>query len=221
MVMNESIKAALIALDLKEGVTMTEIRAQYLDKTSQQKFRGVIESDEQLKKEFVKYHNAYITLTRHYAESDSAAELEFYPPDQVFRIHLNQGIYHLLNQNYLKAGEKFQAAHKIDALDKTALLYLGILLLKRKNYYAAEKYFKDVVKSERGDDDGWFYLGECYMKAGEHRKAKPMYETARNLNPSRIEIASRLKEINEALGIKPVRKQSFLRNVIERIIGKR
>jgi tetratricopeptide (TPR) repeat protein len=221
----ESVKAALIALELKDGASMPEIRGQYIELTSQAKFRGVIISDEKLKKEFLKYQVAYITLIKHYSreEFDSEFDMGYYPADQVFHLQLNQGIYHVLNQNYIKASEKFQQAFKIDGRNITVLLYMGLLLLKRKNYYAAVKYFNDAARIDSNCEDAWFYLGECYFKAGEFKKALPMYETAKNLNPGLTEIAPRLKEINEKLAAKArVKKapgESLLAKILKKLSG--
>ena len=226
MEMNESVKAALIALDLREGATMNEVRAQYVEKTSANRFAWIFINDERLKKEFLKYHTAYLTLVRFYMENEGSAQFNIldYPRDQVLRIHINQGVYHMINQKYLNAGEKFQEAYAVDNKNVTVLLYLGYLLLKRKSYVAAEKYFKDITNIEKDFDDAWYYLGECYFKAGELKKALPMYNTAKLLNPQRSEIAFRIKEINEKLGLMPngrgnskTRKSSSLSNLLKRI----
>jgi tetratricopeptide (TPR) repeat protein len=219
----ETVKAAYITLGLKEGATMSEIRAQYLDKTSQGKFHCVIIEDEHIRNEFVRYHEAYVTLGKYHAETGSSldSDLSFYPMDQVFQLHLNQGIYYALRQNYIKASEKFQDAYKINNQDTTVLLYMGFLLIKRKNYYAAEKYLKTAVKIDQNCDNAWFFLGECYHKAGELRKALSMYETAKILNPGRSEIAVRMKEIREKTGGKAgkAKKDSFLARIIKKMIG--
>jgi tetratricopeptide (TPR) repeat protein len=219
----EAVRSAYIALGLKEGAPMSEIRAQYLDKTSESKFQCVIVSDEHLRDEFVRYHEAYVTLGKHHAETGSAADsdLSYYPPDQVFQLYLNQGLYFTLRQNYIKAGEKFQEAYKISSKNATVLLYMGFLLLKRKNYYAAEKYLKNAVKIDRECDHAWFYLGECYHRAGELKKAMAMYETAKTLNPGHSEAAARMKEVREKMQGKAGKKKrdSFLARLIKKMIG--
>ncbi len=224
MEINESIKAALVELGLKEGATLTEVRAEYLDKTSQYKFQHVLDvDDEALQKEFSRLYKAYVNLVKHYSQtgSDEDSYMDFYPPDQVFQFHFNQGVYYFINQKYLQAGERFQEAFKINNKDLTLLLYLGALLLKRKSYYAAEKYFKDVVKIDPNNDDGWYYLGESYFRAGELRKATSMYETAKALNPQRSEIAFRLKEIREQMPRPqaPAKKESFLSRIKKKLTG--
>lgn len=222
MSMNEAVKAALITLGLKDGVTISEIREKYLEKTGQERFQRIILTDEKLKREFSEYYKAYVELLKYYHE-DSNADMEYYPPDQVFQFHFNQGLAHALNQNYIKAGEKFQEAYQVNNQDILVLLYLGYLLLKRKNYYAAEKYFKDVVKLDSHCEDGWFYLGECYYRAGDQRKALNMYETARALDAQHPELSQRIRELKEKVpGAKrPVAgKPSFWGRLIKRLTGK-
>lgn len=214
---NEWVKAALVALGLKEESSITEIRAAYLTKTTQYSFQRVILGDEHLENDFIKYYKSYITLLKHYSESESE-DLSYYPQDQIVKFHFNQGLYFMVTQNYLKAMEKFQAAYNIDNKDVLVLIYMGILLMKRKNYYAAEKYFQDAIKIDKMKYDAWFYLGENYLKAGELRKALNMFETARNIEPSRKETAYKLKEIREKMGIKQAgeKKSSWLDRLKEK-----
>lgn len=102
---DESVREALIILDLEKGATITEIRAQYLGKTSRDKFQHGVLVNEHQQKEFDKYHSAYVTLAQHLSEGDQASDLQFYPPDQVFQFHFNQGVHYFIHQNYIKAGE--------------------------------------------------------------------------------------------------------------------
>ncbi len=215
---HEWVKAAFLVLGLGEDLSFTEIRTAYLEKTSQRKFQQVILSDEHLEKDFVKYYKAYITLLKHYSDSETADDSSDYPQDNIGKFHFNQGLYYLINQNYMKAMEKFGHAYKINKKDVLVLLYMGILLLKRKNYYAAEKYFLDAIKIDEENDEAWFYLGENYLKAEEYKKALKIFETARDLNPARDEIAFKIKEIKEKVGHKyPGKKKKSL---LDRIFKK-
>ncbi len=217
---DEKVKAALVALGLKEDVSMTEIRAAYHSKTTQNRFQRVILGDEHLEKEFSKYYKSYIQLLKHHSESESA-DLSYYPQDQIVKFHFNQGLYYIINQDYMKAMEKFQQAHSVDKMDVLVLIYMGILLLKRKNYYAAEKYLQDVIKIDKQNDDAWFYLGENYLKAGEYRKALNMFETVRNLNPSHIDLGQKIKEIKERLAVKYAAEKppSLLKRLLNKLTG--
>jgi tetratricopeptide (TPR) repeat protein len=208
---HEWVKAAFVALGLGEDVSFTEIRAAYIEKTTQKKFQRVIVSDEHLEKDFVKYYKAYITLLKYYSESEKADDLRDYSQDEIGTFHFNQGLYHLINQNYIKAMEKFEHAYKTNKKDVLVLLYMGILLLKRKNYYAAEKYLLDAFKIDKENDDVWFYLGENYLRAEEYKKALTMFETAKDLNPTREALASKIEEVKEKLGGKyPGKKKKSL-----------
>ncbi len=195
---DEFVKAALVALGLKEDASLADVRSSYLTITTQSCFQKIILGDEHLEKDFTRYYKSYITLLKHYSESEST-NLNFYPQDQIVKFHFNQGLFYIINQNYIKAMEKFQEAHQLDKKDVLVLLYMGILLMKLKNYYAAEKYFQEAVNIDPQSDDGWFYLGENYLKAGEFKKALSMFESAKRLNPSRSEIAFKLKEIREKM----------------------
>ncbi len=218
---HEWVKAAFVALGLGEDVSFAEIRAAYIEKTTQRNFQRVILSDEHLEKNFVKYYKAYITLLKHYSESETDDDLSYSPQDKIGKFHFNQGLYYLINQNYIKAMEKFEHAYKINKKDVLVLLYMGILLLKRKNYYAAEKYFLDAVKIDEENDDAWFYLGENYLRAKEYKKALKMFETARGLNPSRDELASKIEEVKVKLKRKyPVKKKKSLFDRIFKKPGK-
>ncbi len=196
---NESIKAALVAFGLKSGCSITDVRTAYLEKTTDRKFQRVIYQDEELEKKFVKYYRDYVTLLKHFSETDSSSDLNYYPPDQLLKFHFNQGLYHLIKGNYIQAMEKFQFAHKIDTKNVLVLLYMGILLMMRKNYYAAEKYFQDAVKIDNRCEDAWYYLAENYHNAGEYRKALNMFETVRDLNRSRKGLALKILEVKDKM----------------------
>jgi len=216
----ESVKAALIALDLYDGAPISEVRTRYLDKTSKEKFQNNILLDDYLQKEFDNFHRSYVTLVKHMEESDENKDMEYYPPDQVFQFHFNQGIHYFINQNYIKAGEKFQQAYKINNKNIGVLLYLGYLLLKRKNYYAAEKYFKEVVSIDKNNDDAWFYLGECYLMAKELRKALSMFETCKTLNPGRHEVAFKIKDIKDMIAGKHIGSKKKSESFFKRLFKK-
>ncbi|MCP4218578.1 MAG: tetratricopeptide repeat protein [bacterium] len=209
----EWIKAALVALGLKDGATLVEVRAAYLDKTGEYELQQVILNDQNLQNRFENYYKAYITLLRHYSENDmeteSEADLSYYPPDQLMRIHFNRGLYHLINKNYLKAMTCIEAAYKIDKKNHLVLNYMGIMLLKRKNLYGAEKYFKEVIKEDKENDDSWFQLGEVYAKTKDYKKALTMFETAKTLNPFRKDTDPRIRAMNIHLGVAEEDKTGF------------
>lgn len=210
---NDAIRSFAI-LGINPGSTITETRAVYLKKTSQSQFKKIFISNEEIVDEFKRYHAAYVFIMRDYSESDNLSDLSLYPPDQVFRLILNQGVYFMINNNYIKAGEKFQEAYSLDKSNEEVLIYLGILLLKRKNYYAAEKYFLDALKINKENDDTWIFLGDTYQKAGKTGKALIMFETAKKLNPLRLEIAKKIKSLSE--NKTEEKKESFLKRIIDK-----
>ncbi len=212
---NETIRS-FAKLGIKPNSTITEIRAAYLEKTSQKQFSKVFVTNEEIVNEFKRFHAAYVSIMRNYSETDDISDLSIYPPDQVFKLILNQGIYFMINHNYLKAGEKFQEAYSLNKKNEEVIVYLGILLLKRKNYYAAEKYFLEAIKINRDNDDTWVYLGDTYLKAEKKSKALTMFETAKRLNPQRSDIAEKIGLI---ITNKTENKQdSFLKRIINKFI---
>ncbi len=210
---NDAIRSFAI-LGINPGATITETRTAYLKKTSHLQFSKIFISNEEIVDEFKRYHAAYVFIMRDSSELDNLSDLSIYPPDQVFRLILNQGIYYMINNNYIKAGEKFQEAYSLDKQNEEVLIYLGILLLKRKNYYAAEKYFLDAIKVNRENDDAWVFLGDTYVNAGKEAKALIMFETAKKINPLRLEIAKKIKSLSKNKTIK--KKESFLKKIINK-----
>lgn len=200
---NDIIAKSLRIFNLENKASLNEVRQVYLNKTFQKKFQKVIIPDEQLEKDFLNYYEAYQRFLKYYQDDQTDPKGEFVSADQVFKLKFNQGIYYLINQQYIKAGEKLQEAFQIDKKNVLLLLYLGIILVKRKNYYAGEKYFIKALDIDKNNDDGWFYLGEIYLQTGQFEKALKMFENCKRLNPLREEVAFKLKEINIKLGLQP------------------
>ena len=189
--------------NLSPDVPFTEIRNAYLEKTFQNKFQRVIVDQGPIKEEFIKYHEAYIRILKYFSASENRIDQSVHTPEQIFKLLFNQGVFALCKDNYIQAGEKFNDASKIKSDQKLLMIYLGIILTKRKNYYAAEKYFTDAIKIDPNDDDAWFYAAENYQRAGRYANAITNYEKAKNLNPSRQEIAYAIKECRKELNQKP------------------
>ena len=214
---NQSVIRALKVFNLKEDASLKEVRAVYLERTAQKKFQKIFLEDEAIEREFIKYYESYVRFLKHYSGLD--LDLSDYHSDMIFRFPLNQGIYFLIKQQYMKAAEKFQEAYKLNNKDVLLLIYLGIILIKRKNYYAAEKYLIQATELDKHNDDAWFYLGTIYRITGNLNKALKMFETCRVLNPLRSEIAGKLKEIKVSLGIEaPVKKSKEKKSLINRIL---
>ncbi len=216
---NETVIRSLKVFNLKENASISDMRAAYLERTSQKKFQKIFFGDEQIEKEFLRYYEAYMLYLKNVDEDN--VDLSTYSSDKVFKFIFNQGLYHMIRQQYMKAFEKFQEAFKLNSENGTLLLYLSIILIKRKNYYAAEKYLLKAAELDKNNDDAWFYLGEIYLQTGNLNKALRMFETCKILNPLRSEVAAKLKEIKTGLGIEsPVKvskkKRSFLNKILKK-----
>ena len=192
----------LQTLGLKSTASVSDVRKTYLELTSQARFRKVLLADERLLKEFTRYHEAYVSLLHQYEEESAGTDTSYYPPDQVARFLFNSGVYHLLKQNYIKAGEKLQQAYKTNSRDALTIVYLGILLMLRKNSFAAEKYFIDAAKMDPSNEDAYFYAAENYSRAGNHKKALEMYAKVKTNNPLRKEIDAKIHESAKKSGVK-------------------
>jgi len=195
----ELVLSSLKVFSLKEDASIDAVRSAYFEKMDQKEFKIIILSDQELEKEFLKYHESYLILLNHYSAIGNEKHFTEYSSDLTFKFIFNQGIYFLIKRKYLKAGEKLDDAFKMNNKNVLLLIYLGILLKKRKNYYAAEKYFLNAIKIDKSNDDAYFYLGENYYRAGKLEKAITMFETSKNLNPSNTKIAFKIKEIKDRI----------------------
>jgi len=216
---NETLIKSLKIFNLKETATIFDMRTAYIERTSQNKFQKIFLGDEQVEKEFLKYFEAYMVYLKNY--DDKNDDLSAFPSDMVFKFILNQGLYYMIRQQYMKAFGKFQEAFKLNNNDVALLIYLSIILIKRKNYYAAEKYLLKATELDKNNDDAWFYLGEIYLDTGNLNKALKMFETCKILNPLRSEVAAKLRDIKVGLGLEapaksPKMKQSLLNKIFKK-----
>ena len=212
----EYVEELLALFDLTKGATAPEILGKYLEKTLQIKFQRILVAQDDLKKEFVRYHEAFVNLLKFLQSKDNQLKTSLFSPDQLGKFFFNQGVYAICKDNYLQAGEKFQEAYKINKNNVFLLTYLGIILTVRKNYYAAEKYFTEAIQRDANNDDAWFYAAENFFKAGIYNKAIEAFEKARRLNPANNEIAFRLRDCREAMEKKP--KSSEKSSLLKRIV---
>lgn len=187
---------ALQRLGLSGNPGLDEIRKAYLGRTSQPRFQGVIFQDTVLSQEFSRFHEAYNTLTRELAESGMQVSAPASVADTV-RLLYNQGVYAMIHQNFMRAGEKFQEADRIQPKNPLVVLHLGILLLKRRNLYAAEKYLRDAAGMLGDNHAPWLFLAETYEQAGKPGAAQSALRKALELNPSLQGIAARIKSLSE------------------------
>jgi tetratricopeptide (TPR) repeat protein len=215
----EYLEELLRLFNLGKGAPISEVLEKYLEKSLQIKFQRIIITQDILKEEFVRYHEAFLKILKIYQATDRKVQIGIFSRDQLGKFFFNQGVYALCKDNYLQAGEKFQEAYKINKHNVFLLLYMGIILTVRKNYYAAEKYFSQASKRDPNYDDAWFYAAENYFKAGNFRFALENYEKARKLNPAYNNINLRIKESREAIIRKqrPGKKDSLLKRFVRYI----
>jgi len=202
---------------LRFDAGLDDVRDAYLRQTGQEKFQKVILDVEYLEKEFRKYYEAYATLSRQFEETGVSLDISHFSTQQIARILFNSGIYHLINHSYMKAGEKLEQAHKTNRDDLLTIIYLGILLMKRKNYYAAEKYFLQAGAVAPNNEDVWYYLAGNYFRAGNYKKALDTYEKVRSINPNRENLNLKINEVKVKLGLKG--SSSPHKSIVEKITG--
>jgi tetratricopeptide (TPR) repeat protein len=215
---NKILVNALKTLDLNQHATISEIKQRYFERTGQSRFKMIFLNDESTSRDFLKYHEAYVIAMREYQNEHPDVSMDYYPPHQVFNLLFNQGIYFLIKDNLIKAGQKFEEAERLRGDHVLTKIYLGILLMKRKNYYAAEKYFSKAVKYEKDNSDAWYYLGYNYMKAGQFQKAGDAFFKSKELNPFRKDILEARKELQNLSSGKSKDKE---KSIFKKIFGKK
>jgi len=214
---SEYLEELLLLFNLGKGAPLPEIIEKYFEKTLQIKFQRIIITQDTLKEEFLRYHEAFVKILKILQAADDKLGMSLFSSDQLGKFFFNQGVYAVCKDNYLQAGEKFLEAYKINKHNVYLLIYLGIILTIRKNYYAAEKYFADAIQRDPNSDDAWFYAAENFHKAGSYNKAIEYFEKAKRLNPANNEIAFRLKDCREAMlkKAKPGEKDTLLRRFVK------
>ena len=192
----------LQTLGLKQNADIASVRETYLQLSTQTKFQKVILSDERLEKEFAKYHEAYVSLLHQYEDEGLGRDDTYYPPERIATFLFNSGVYHLIKENYLKAGEKLQQAYNTNNKNILTNIYLGILLMMRKRYFPAEKYFLAALQIDPGNEDACFYAAGNYTRAGKSKNALDMYLRVKKINPLREDIDAKIRETAKKSGIK-------------------
>jgi len=213
----EYLEELLRHFNLGKGAAIAEIVEKYLERTLQIKFQRIIITQDILKEEYVRFHEAFLKIIRIYQSADQNVQMGIFSQDQLGKYYFNQGVYALCKDNYLQAGEKFQEAYKINKRNVFLLIYMGIIMTVRKNYYAAEKYLSEATQRNPDYDEAWFYAAENYFKAGNFKLALENYEKAKKLNPSFNSIAMHIKETRDALARKaqrPGRRHSLLKRLV-------
>jgi tetratricopeptide (TPR) repeat protein len=80
---------------------------------------------------------------------------------------------------------------------------LGIVYFPRGDYAQAKVYFQRAVELDPQEEESRFYLGTCYLKLGEPRKAAAQFHAAREVDPTYIEAYEAEARALEAAGDAP------------------
>lgn len=209
---------SLKTLKLKGDSGSSEITKAYLDLTHSAKFRKVFILNEELKEEFIKYHEAYVLAIRELSSTAAEATPQYYPPGQIVNLLFNQGLYHLLKENFLKAGEKLEEAARMNNKDILTKIYQGYILMKRKNYYAAENYFLKATDMDRENEYSWFFLGKTYLKAEKLDKASAAFRKVETLSFYNNEIIAETRDAFRE--IERIRMKNSKKSIISRVFKK-
>jgi len=77
---------------------------------------------------------------------------------------------------------------------------LGIVYFPRGDYDQAKVYFQRAVELDPQEEESRFYLGTCYMKLGEPRKAAAQFHAAREIDATYFEAYEAEARALEAAG---------------------
>lgn len=212
------VSKSLKTLKLKGESGSSEITKAYLDLTHSTKFSKVFIMNEELKEEFIKYHEAYVLAIRELSYTAAETTPQYYPPGQVVNLLFNQGLYHLLKENFLKAGEKLEEAARMNNKHALTKIYQGYILMKRKNYYAAENYFLNAIDLDRENEYSWFFLGQAYLKAGKLDKSSAAFRKVEILSFYNNEIIAETRDAFKE--IERLRMKNSKKSIISRIFKK-
>ncbi len=218
--MNKSklLSASLKILKIPRDTGIEEITKSYLALTNSVKFNKVFILNEELKEEFIKYHEAYFISVREMSDNISDSVPGYYPSGHIFEILYNQGIYHLLKENYLKAGEKLEEAARMKKDNVNLQIYLGYILHKRKNYYAAENYFLKASQMDNENEYAVFLLGKTYISAGKLDKASAIFRKVETMSFYNNEIKAETRDAFRE--IEKLRMKNSKKSIISRVFKK-
>lgn len=90
---------------------------------------------------------------------------------------LQEGVDYYLSKNYTKAELVFNELRKMDTNLPEVLLFSGLNNMGQGNFAAAISTFKELLSADdQYVPEAQWYLGLCYIKAGENQKAHSLME---------------------------------------------
>ncbi|MEN8223351.1 MAG: hypothetical protein ABFR36_08850 [Acidobacteriota bacterium] len=212
--LSKSLKILKIPVD--SGIE--EITKAYLGLTNSVKFKKIFILNEETKEEFIKYHEAYVLAVREISNTAPDSAPGYYPSGHIFDLLYNQGIYQLLKENYLKAGEKLEEAARMKKDNVNLQIYLGYILHKRKNYYAAENYFLKANQMDKENEYAVFLLGKTYLSAGKLDKASATFRKVETMSFYNNEIKAETRDAFRE--IERIRLKNSKKSIISRVFKK-
>lgn len=217
MTRSKFLSGSLKTLKLSADAGIPEITGAYLHLAQGAEFRKIFLLNEELREKFIRYHEAYVMAVKETSASSGASQ-GYYPPGQLSAILFNQGLYHLLKENYLKAGEKLEEAARMKPGDVNTLIYLGYILYRRKNYYAAENYFLKALQLDKENEYAMFLLGKNYISAGKLDRASATFRKVETLSFYNNEIKAETRDAFRE--IERIRLKNEKKSLLSRVFKK-
>lgn len=124
------------------------------------------------------YHLGYY----YYYENELAKSIRTLQGATTSKRSHNKDVYALMARVYYdmndfeKALDSAQKAHKIDSNNATALLVLGDLSYRKQDYKTALKYYKDAENNDRASSICPIRVAQTYEQLGKEKKAYELYE---------------------------------------------
>ncbi len=124
------------------------------------------------------YHLGYY----YYYENELAKSMRTLQSALTNKKKHNRDVYPVLSrvyfdmQDYDKAEDTAEKAHKLDRNNPVALLVLGDLSYRNKDYKAALKYYKDAESNDKFSSISSVKIAETYERQEKEKKAYEIYE---------------------------------------------
>ncbi len=198
---------ALAVFGAAETDPLLKVKQVYLMKTRENNFRKVIAGNKLLMQDFSRLHSNYYKLMQSLKDHPDYADLNFENSEELFIFFFNQGVYALINGDYLQANENLQRAYNLNKNDPLLLVYLGLLLMLRENYQIAERFFEDALKIDPENEDALYYAGENFRRAKLFFKTIEYWEKLTSKGYSGYEVSFKIKEIKHQLELEERRKK--------------
>ena len=109
--------------------------------------------------------------------------------------HLTQGLSELRIQNLVKAQSSLTEAIRLNPNNEEAHYYLGYICAETLDYNCAFKHYQQAIKLNHQDWETKFALASLYDKLEQYDKAKPLLESAHQIDPKAPEPLNNLARL--------------------------